>query len=74
MSYVSQYAKAIERYMLEGLYSAAWFVVTRCQDGVVSYHEPLPSATAATLALQIRSRVDFVRAVAKGHARLPPLL
>ncbi|SFP68647.1 PaeR7I family type II restriction endonuclease [Amycolatopsis rubida] len=59
-SYASQYGKAIERLIARNLYQAGWMVRTWVNDdGTVGYDEPISTATAETLAMQIESRVKF---------------
>lgn len=60
MTYASQYAVAIERMVSQKVYDAGWMVVTWVNpDGTIGYDEPIPTATAETLATQIEGRVRF---------------
>ncbi|SID09599.1 Type-2 restriction enzyme PaeR7I [Mycobacteroides abscessus subsp. abscessus] len=60
MTYAKQYANAIERFISQKVYDAAWMVTTWVNDdGTIGYEEPIPTATAATLATQIEGRVKF---------------
>jgi hypothetical protein len=63
-SYSLQYQIALSRFVGEKLYDAGWFLTTyRVGDGTYIYNEPLPTATAATLAGLIKARVDYVKEV-----------
>lgn len=60
MTYASQYAKAIERFISQKVYDAGWMLITWINaDGTIGYNEPIPTATAETLATQIQARVKF---------------
>lgn len=59
-SYAGQYGTAIERLISQNLYQAGWMIRTWVNDnGTVDYDEPIPTATAETLATQIEARVKF---------------
>lgn len=60
MTYAKQYAKAVERFIAQKVYDAGWMLITWVNsDGTVGYDEPVPTATALTLATQIEARVKF---------------
>lgn len=60
MTYASQYATAIERFIAQNIYQAGWMLTTWLNsDQTVGYDEPIPTATAATLRVQIEARVRF---------------
>lgn len=60
MTYATQYAIALERLIARNVYNAGWMVLTWVNDdGTVDYVEPIPTATAETLATQIEARVKF---------------
>lgn len=60
MTYAKQYAKAVERLIAQKVYDAGWMLVTWVNsDGTIGYDEPIPTATAVTLATQIEARVKF---------------
>lgn len=60
MTYSSQYATAIQRLISQKVYDAGWMLVTWVNDdGTIGHTEPIPTATAETLATQIDSRVKF---------------
>lgn len=62
MTYGSQWAIAVERFVQTGAYDAGWMAVTWTDDdGYVDYEEPVPSATVATLWNEIESRVRFAK-------------
>jgi hypothetical protein len=62
-TYSKQYQIAISRFISEKLYDAGWFITTKrdSQTGAISFQEPLPTATAKTLASAIQGRIAFVR-------------
>ncbi|OAB88180.1 hypothetical protein AWH69_07200 [Janibacter melonis] len=60
MTYASQYATAIQRFIATNVYNAAWMLTTWVNpDKSIGYNEPVPTATAATLRTQIEARVHF---------------
>jgi hypothetical protein len=60
MTYAKQYAKAVERFIAQKVYDAGWMLITWVnRDGTIGYDEPIPTATAETLATQIEARVKF---------------
>ncbi|MFD5091883.1 PaeR7I family type II restriction endonuclease [Amycolatopsis thailandensis] len=60
MTYAYQYAIALERLIARKVYDAGWMVLTWVNDdGTVDYVEPIPTATAETLAIKIEERVKF---------------
>ena len=60
MTYAKQYATAVERLIARKVYDAGWMLITWANsDGTIGYDEPVPTATAATLATQIEARVKF---------------
>jgi hypothetical protein len=60
MTYAKQYATAIERFIARNVYDAGWMLVTWVNsDGTIGYDEPIPTATAITLATKIEARVKF---------------
>ncbi|MFD2467842.1 PaeR7I family type II restriction endonuclease [Amycolatopsis silviterrae] len=60
MTYASQYATAIERLISQRVYDAGWMLTTWVRaDGTIGHDEPIPTATAETLATQIEARVKF---------------
>lgn len=60
MTYASQYATAIERFISQKVYDAGWMLITWINDdGTIGHAEPIPTATAETLATQIEARVKF---------------
>lgn len=60
MTYASQYATAIKRFIAQNVYDAGWMVVTWVNDdGTIGFDEPIPTATALTLRTQIEARVKF---------------
>lgn len=60
MTYASQYGKAIERFISQKVYDAGWMLITWINDdGTIGHNEPIPTATAETLATQIQARVKF---------------
>ena len=60
MTYAKQYAKAIERFISQKVYDAGWMLTTWVDDnGTVGFEQPIPTATAETLATQIEARVKF---------------
>lgn len=58
-TYAGQYATAIERFIAQNLYQAGWMVETWADGDVIDFDEPIPTATAETLAMQIEARVRF---------------
>ncbi len=59
-TYAGQYGTAIERFISQNIYQAGWMVRTWVNDdGTIGYDEPVPTATAETLATQIEARVNF---------------
>jgi hypothetical protein len=68
MTYATQYATAIERFISHKVYDAGWMITTWVNsDGTIGYEEPIPTATADTLATQIEARVKFA-IQALGHS------
>lgn len=63
MSYNERYQEMAKRFVRERIYQAGWFVTTKVTDEGVVYNEPLAMAGAAEFAVQIRERVDYVKAV-----------
>ena len=62
MTYARQWEIAVTRFIQTGAYDAGWMVTTWvAADGDVRFAEPVPTATAATLATQIRARVEFAK-------------
>lgn len=60
MTYASQYGTAIERFISQKVYDAGWMLMTWVNsDGTIGHDEPIPTATAETLATQIEARVKF---------------
>jgi hypothetical protein len=60
MTYATQYAKAVERFIAQKVYDAGWMLMTWVNnDRTIGYDEPIPTATAVTLATQIEARVKF---------------
>lgn len=60
MTYAKQYAKAVERLIAQKVYDAGWMLITWVDsDGTIGHHEPIPTATAETLATLIEARVKF---------------
>ncbi|RTL67436.1 MAG: hypothetical protein EKK42_13885 [Pseudonocardiaceae bacterium] len=60
MTYSTQYGKAIERFISQKVYDAGWMLTTWVEeDGTVAFDQPIPTATAETLATQIEARVKF---------------
>jgi hypothetical protein len=60
MTYASQYAIAIQRFISRGVYNAGWMLTTWVNpDKTIGYEEPVPTATAETLRTQIEARVRF---------------
>jgi hypothetical protein len=60
MTYATQYATAIERFIAQKVYDAGWMLITWINsDDTIGYNEPIPTATAATLATHIELRVKF---------------
>ena len=54
MTYAKQYATAVERFVAQKIYDAGWMLMTWVNnDGTIGYDEPIPTATAVTLATQI---------------------
>lgn len=62
MTYATQYATAIERFISQKVYDAGWMVVTWVNaNQTVGYDEPISTATAETLWTQIEARVRFAK-------------
>lgn len=62
MTYGSQMATAIERFIQTRAYDAGWMVTSWIEDGrYVRYEEPVPIATIDTFWTQIESRVQFAK-------------
>jgi hypothetical protein len=60
MTYAKQYAKAVERLVARKVYDAGWMLITWVSsDGTIGHEEPIPTATAETLATLIEARVKF---------------
>lgn len=60
MTYASQYATAIQRFIAQNVYQAGWMLVTWVNpDGTIGFDQPVPTATAVTLRTQIEARVKF---------------
>ena len=60
MTYATQYATAVERFIAQKVYDAGWMLMTWVNsDGTIGYDEPIPTATAVTLATKIEARVKF---------------
>jgi hypothetical protein len=60
MTYAKQYAKAVERLIVQKVYDAGWMLITWVDsDGTIGHEEPIPTATAETLATLIEARVKF---------------
>lgn len=60
MTYAKQYATAVERLIAQKVYDAGWMLMTWVNsDGTIGHDEPIPTATAVTLATQIEARVKF---------------
>jgi len=54
------YAKAVERLIAQKVYDAGWMLITWVDsDGTIGHGEPIPTATAETLATLIEARVKF---------------
>ncbi|MEV0581293.1 PaeR7I family type II restriction endonuclease [Nonomuraea sp. NPDC050310] len=68
MSYNERYQEMVKRFIGENIYQAGWFVTTKVTDEGIVYNEPLATATAEAFAVQIRGRVEFVKAVMKARA------
>ncbi len=62
-TYSKQYQVAISRFISEKLYDAGWFLTTKrdAKTGVITFEEPLLTATSKTLAASIEGRIAFVR-------------
>lgn len=70
MTYAKQYAKAVERLIAQKVYDAGWMLITWLNsDGTIGYDEPIPTATALTLATQIEARVKFALQALRNEAR-----
>jgi len=60
MTYAKQFSTAIERFVSQKVYDAGWMLTTWVNsDQTIGYEEPVPTATAETLATQIEARVKF---------------
>jgi hypothetical protein len=66
-SYNERYQEMVKRFLGENVYQAGWFVTTKVTDEGIVYNEPLATATAEAFAVQIRGRVDYVKAVLKAR-------
>lgn len=59
-TYAAQYGTMIQRLISQSIYDAGWMVTTWVNpDGSVDYEEPVATATAETLRIQIEARVQF---------------
>lgn len=64
LSYNERYQEMISRFVGDNVYQAGWFITTSVDgDGLVSYNEPLATATGRAFRAAVRGRVDYVRAV-----------
>jgi hypothetical protein len=63
MSYNERYQEMVKRFIGENVYQAGWFLTTKITDKGIVYNEPLATATANAFSIQIRGRVEYVKAV-----------
>lgn len=63
MSYNERYQEMVRRFIGEKIYQAGWFLTTKITDEGIVYNEPLATATANAFSIQIRGRVEYVKAV-----------
>jgi hypothetical protein len=63
MSYNERYQEMVKRFIGENVYQAGWFLTTNITDKGIVYNEPLATATANAFSIQIRGRVEYVKAV-----------
>ncbi|WP_326552140.1 PaeR7I family type II restriction endonuclease [Micromonospora sp. NBC_01813] len=61
LSYNQRYQEMIRRFMGDNVYQLGWFITT-CVDGqgVVSYNEPLATATGKAFRAAVQGRVNYV--------------
>jgi hypothetical protein len=75
MTYAKQYATAVERFIAQKVYDAGWMLITWINsNGTIGYDEPIPTATAVTLATQIEARVKFALQALRDEPDESPLL
>lgn len=64
MTYGSQWAIAVERFIQTKAYDAGWMLTSWVEDDTfVRYEEPVPTATFDTLWIEIEARVRFAKRV-----------
>jgi adenine-specific DNA-methyltransferase len=64
MSYNERYQEMLRRFIGDNVYQAGWFITTSINDeGVVSYAEPLATASGKAFCTAIEGRVNYVKSV-----------
>jgi len=64
MSYSQRYQEMLHRFMGDNIYQGGWFISTKVDDeGLVSYDEPLATATGKSFRAAVEGRVAYVKSV-----------
>jgi hypothetical protein len=64
LSYNERYQEMLRRFMGDNIYQAGWFITTKSDiEGVVTYAEPLATATSKAFRVAVKGRVDYVHSV-----------
>lgn len=64
MSYNQRYQEMLRRFLGENVYQAGWFITTKiADDSIVSYTEPLATASGRAFRAAVEGRVNYVRTV-----------
>jgi hypothetical protein len=59
-----RYRVMLGRFMGDNIYQAGWFITTKQDEsGLISYAEPLPTASGKAFRAAVRGRVGYVRSV-----------
>jgi Restriction endonuclease XhoI len=63
MSYNQRYQEMLRRFLGDNVYQAGWFITTSVNQGVVSYAEPLATASGKAFRAAVEGRVNYVKSV-----------
>ena len=64
MSYNQRYQEMMKRFMGDNIYQAGWFITTKLDEaGLMSYAEPLATASGKAFRAAVHGRVNYVRSV-----------
>lgn len=64
LSYNQRYQEMVRRFMDDDIYQAGWFITTKMnKDGVISYTEPLATATGNAFRAAVEDRVKYTRSI-----------